>query len=179
MMNRTLLPVTVVLLLAILLALPSQAGVIRKGMSGALSGAALGSMVDGKKGAKTGAIIGGAVGVLGGAAEASQQQQQEEARKRQEAERQRAIQEQQQQEIEALKAQQAAAASNNAPEVSSTTILEIQKSLVRLGYDPGDINGKVGPATESAIRLYEAKFGLLETGRPSPELLKHMLRNGG
>jgi hypothetical protein len=179
MMNRTLLPVTIVLLLAALLSSMSQAGVIRKGMGGALSGAALGSLVDGKKGAKTGAIIGGAVGVLGGAAEASQQQQQEEARKRQEAERQRAIQEQQQQEIEALKAQQAAGADNAATDVSSTTVLEIQKSLLRLGYDPGDIDGNVGPATESAIRLYETKFGLLETGRPSPELLKHMLRNGG
>jgi peptidoglycan hydrolase-like protein with peptidoglycan-binding domain len=48
-----------------------------------------------------------------------------------------------------------------------------------MNIDPGEINGKMQPATENAIRLYEQKYNLLETGRPSQELLKHMLRNGG
>jgi peptidoglycan hydrolase-like protein with peptidoglycan-binding domain len=76
--------------------------------------------------------------------------------------------------MERLKQQQASQES-----FESGTVLEIQKSLMRMGFDPGDINGQMQPATENAIRLYEQKFGLLETGRPSQELLKHMLQNGG
>jgi hypothetical protein len=32
--------------------------------------------------------------------------------------------------------------------------------------------------TTAAIKAYQGKKGLLETGQPSQELLKHMIKNG-
>ena len=147
-----------------------QAQVLGRGFGGALGGAALGSLVGGRDGAQTGAIIGGVVGLAQGAKEKKQR----EAYARQQAERQRIQQAQQQAEMEHRQKQEA-----KVEQMDAATVLEIQKSLVRIGYDPGDINGKMQPSTENAIRLYEQKYGLLETGRPSQELLKHMLKNGG
>ncbi|MGB5357679.1 MAG: peptidoglycan-binding domain-containing protein, partial [Eudoraea sp.] len=125
-------------------------------------------------GAQTGAIIGGVVGLARGAKEKKQIEAQREANARQQAEREKIQKEQQVAEIERLKKQESAQ-----EEFEIGTVLEIQKSLMRMDFDPGDINGQMQPATENAIRLYEQQYGLLETGRPSQELLKHMLRNGG
>ena len=48
-----------------------------------------------------------------------------------------------------------------------------------MGYDPGPIDNQLNPKTVEAIREYEVKYSLLVTGRPSQELLKHMLQHGG
>lgn len=151
-----------------------QAQVLGRGFGGALGGAALGSLVGGRDGAQTGAIIGGVLGLAQGAKEKKQRAAQQEAYKRQQIERKRLEQEQQKAEMERRKTQ--AIEQNN---VDSGTILEVQKSLTRIGFDPGNIDGKMQAATENAIRLYQAKHKLLETGKPSQELLKHMLQNGG
>ena len=58
-------------------------------------------------------------------------------------------------------------------------VLETKKSLVRMGYDPGPIDKQLTPQTVEAIKEYEVKYSLLVTGRPSQELLKHMLQHGG
>ena len=148
-----------------------HAQVLGRGFGGALGGAVLGSLVGGREGAQAGAVIGGAVGLAKGAKEKKQKKAQREANARQQAEREKIEKEQQAAEIERLKKQ------DSAEEVFETgTVIEIQKSLMRMNFDPGDINGKMQPATENAIRLYEQKYNLLETGRPSQELLKHMLR---
>jgi hypothetical protein len=60
----------------------------------------------------------------------------------------------------------------------ATLLIEIQKSLIRLGFDPGAVDGKLSQETIEAIRQYQAK-GLLEDGNPSQPLLAHMLKNGG
>lgn len=151
-----------------------QAQVLGRAFGGALGGAALGSLVGGRDGAQTGAIIGGVAGLIKGSKEKKQQDAQRAAYARQQAERDRLEKEQHYKEVENLKKQEA-----TQEKVDATTILEIQKSLMRMNFDPGDINGELQPATENAIRLYEQKYNLLETGRPSQELLKHMLRNGG
>ena len=151
-----------------------QAQILGRAFGGALGGAALGSLVGGRDGAQTGAIIGGVVGLAKGAKQKKQMKAQEEAMARQQAERARIAKEQQTAEIKRLKKQE-----STQENFESGTVLEVQKSLMRMGFDPGDINGKMQPATENAIRLYEQQYGLLETGRPSQELLKHMLRNGG
>lgn len=151
-----------------------QAQVLGRGFGGAMGGAILGSLVGGEEGAQAGALIGGAIGLAEGVKEKSQIEAQREAHARQQAERQRIQQEQQRAEIERLKKQE-----NSEEKIDAGTVLEIQKSLVRMGFDPGDINGQMQTATENAIRLYEQKHNLLETGRPSQELLKHMLQNGG
>jgi len=151
-----------------------QAQVLGRGFGGALGGAALGSLVGGREGAQAGAVIGGIAGLARGAKEKKQIEAQKQAYARQQAERERIQREQQKAEMERRKKQEAEQESFEAG-----TVLEVQKSLVRLGFDPGEINGKMQPATENAIRLYEQKFSLLETGRPSQELLKHMLQHGG
>ena len=151
-----------------------HAQVLGRGFGGALGGAVLGSLVGGREGAQAGAVIGGAVGLAQGAKEKSQIKKQREAHARQQAEREKIEKEQQSAEIERLKKQE-----STEEKFETGTVLEIQKSLIRMGYDPGDINGQMQPATGNAIRLYEQKYDLLESGRPSQELLKHMLRNGG
>ena len=159
------------------LSLPVEAQeVLGRGFGGAMGGAILGSLVGGKKGAKTGAIIGGSVGVLRGVSEKSRKQAISEANKRQIAERQHIAMEQQQAEIERLKAQQASQAASGP---DATLVIEIQKCLIRLGFDPGGVDGRMSPSTVNAIKQYQAKMGLLEDGHASQVLLKHMLRNGG
>lgn len=151
-----------------------QAQVLGRGFGGALGGAALGSLVGGREGAQAGALIGGVVGLARGAKEKKQMEAQREAYARQQAERERLQKEQQEAEMEHLKEQQTAQ-----EQFESGTVLEIQKSLMRMGFDPGNIDGQMQPATQNAILLYQRKFNLLETGKPSQELLKHMLQNGG
>ena len=57
-------------------------------------------------------------------------------------------------------------------------VSEIQRSLIRLGYDPGPV-GTMNPQTTTAIKAYQGSKGLLETGHPTQELLKHMIKHGG
>ncbi|MDH4047275.1 MAG: peptidoglycan-binding protein [Gammaproteobacteria bacterium] len=138
---------------------------------GALGGAILGNMVGGRKAARTGAIIGGVVGMANSSGQRKRQQQQQE-----EAERRRAEWEAQQQaEVERIEQQRAAAPVAAANE---TLIVETQKSLIRLGYEPGPL-GQAGPELTGAVMLYQKSKGLLETGDVSQALLTHMLRNGG
>jgi outer membrane lipoprotein SlyB len=172
--QRNIIITTALILFGVLFQTTLQAQILGRGFGGALGGAALGSLVGGRDGAQTGAIIGGVVGLARGAKEKRQMEARREAYARQQAERERLQREQQQAEIERLKNQEAAQES-----FESGTVLEVQKSLMRMGFDPGNINGEMQTATENAIRLYENKYKLLETGKPSQELLKHMLQNGG
>jgi hypothetical protein len=42
----------------------------------------------------------------------------------------------------------------------------VQQRLRNLGYDCGEVDGKMGPITEGAIRAFQKKRGLNETGEP-------------
>lgn len=53
------------------------------------------------------------------------------------------------------------------PGLSRAQRLELQKLLNRNGFDVGEADGKVGPATRAGIKAAEAKHGLPVTGRPS------------
>jgi peptidoglycan hydrolase-like protein with peptidoglycan-binding domain len=70
-----------------------------------------------------------------------------------------------------------AAAAPPAAATNQTLIVETQKSLIRMGYDPGTL-GQAGPELTSAVFKYQRNKGLLETGELSQALLTHMLRNG-
>ena len=59
-----------------------------------------------------------------------------------------------------------------------TLMIETQKSLIRLGYETGEI-GRPGKLLTLAVMKYQQSKGLLETGELSQALLTHMLRNGG
>jgi hypothetical protein len=47
-----------------------------------------------------------------------------------------------------------------------TEISGIQARLDNLGFECGQINGKLGPETQEAIRLFQTKHGLNVTGEP-------------
>lgn len=53
------------------------------------------------------------------------------------------------------------------PGLSRAQRLELQKLLNRNGFDVGEADGKVGPATRAGIRKAEARYGMPVTGRPS------------
>lgn len=54
------------------------------------------------------------------------------------------------------------------------SIVDIQRSLKRMGYYDGAIDGIVGPQTRAAIRAYQADRGLRPTGRINNTLLRSM-----
>ena len=58
--------------------------------------------------------------------------------------------------------------------VSTKDVKKIQAGLSRLGYRPGPVDGKPGRKTTKAIRLYQRKHGLPETGNSTVALLAHI-----
>ncbi len=56
--------------------------------------------------------------------------------------------------------------------------LEVQEALVALGYEIGEIDGRIGPNTRKAIRVYQKEHGLAADGAATPSLLKHMRSTG-
>jgi hypothetical protein len=176
-MMKKLLIYSTVVLIAFSLFFPVMAGIFGRGFRGALGGAILGSLVGGRRGAQAGAVIGGGIGLIRGAQE---KKRQEEARaaafRRQQEERTRWAEKQKREEEERMRVTHE---QKQADDTRATLVIEIQKALVRVGIDPGEINGELSPATVNAIKLYQMKNNLLETGQPSQELLKHMLRHGG
>ena len=47
----------------------------------------------------------------------------------------------------------------------------VQQALKDKGHDPGDIDGKMGPKTQAALRDYQSKEGLKATGRVDAETM--------
>ena len=53
---------------------------------------------------------------------------------------------------------------------ASKYIMNIQKHLTELGFDPGIIDGKMGPNTRAAIRAFQKSIGRKPTGRATKQL---------
>ena len=60
----------------------------------------------------------------------------------------------------------------NDPGLSRAQRLELQKLLLRAGYDIGEADGKIGPVTTSAIKQVQEKNGMKPNGRPSMAVYK-------
>lgn len=160
------------LVFVFILSAPAQAGIFGEGLGGALQGAILGRMIDGRDGAAAGAVIGGLIGA--GVAASRDKKQKEQAA---EADRRQAEwAAQAQAEREKLSLQPVQAAPQQGP--PDTLVVETQESLIKLGFEPGDI-GSAGLALTDAVMAYQKQHGLLETGELSQALLAHMLQNGG
>lgn len=56
------------------------------------------------------------------------------------------------------------------------TVRDVQNGLARLGYNPGPVDGVLGPRTGDAIRSYQRDHGLLVDGKPTSELAAHINR---
>ncbi len=50
-------------------------------------------------------------------------------------------------------------------------IKDVQSRLRRAGFDPGPIDGRLGPRTKAALRQFQAASGLPVTGRVEHETL--------
>jgi len=50
----------------------------------------------------------------------------------------------------------------------------VQAGLTDLGYNPGPIDGVMGPQTRSAIRTYQRDHGLQVDGRATEGLARHI-----
>ena len=164
---------SVAVILIVLATYPAQAGIFGAGLGGALRGAIVGDLVDGRNGAAAGAVIGGLIGAGEATAREKKQKQQDDAAQQRKAEWEASQRAEQERILPQQKVAQAP--KENA---SQTMIVETQKSLIRLGYDPGEV-GIAGPALTGAVVEYQQSKGLPETGELSQALLTHMLRNGG
>ncbi len=65
----------------------------------------------------------------------------------------------------------APAAQTQAAPAMNPSVREAQAELGRRGFYDGPADGLMGPKTEAAIRAFEAKSGLQQTGQTSPQLL--------
>lgn len=54
----------------------------------------------------------------------------------------------------------------------------VQEALTAQGYDPGPVDGALGPQTRSAIRSYQTSNGLAVDGEVSRDLLANLLGLG-
>ncbi len=54
--------------------------------------------------------------------------------------------------------------SSNILRVSGVSGTEVQRALLRAGYDPGTIDGKLGKKTKSAVKSFQRKKGLTADG---------------
>lgn len=57
------------------------------------------------------------------------------------------------------------------PALSVEIVANLQTQLSEQGFDPGVVDGLMGPATRKAIRAFQAANGLLPDGHPSPQTL--------
>ena len=153
----------------------AYAGPVGSGIGGAIIGGILGDIVGGSSGAAFGAAIGAGVGATRG----ERRREADRARYRRDAQRsdwnrQRDL------EGERMRSRRSdsRASREGRPQVDPVLVSEIQRSLIRLGYDPGPV-GRMNQQTTAAIKDYEASKGLLVTGNLSQPLLQHMIRSGG
>lgn len=58
-------------------------------------------------------------------------------------------------------------------------VLLIQGQLKEQGFDPGPVDGFMGPRTRAAIRDYQRSYGLTVDGKPSRRLLERLGREPG
>ena len=164
------------------------AGPVGGGIGGAILGGIVGDIIGGSDGAAWGATIGAGVGISRGAKKQERRRQYESERnnwkrqRRMEEERMRYEREQAIREERYARRNQryVELAQPVAPAGGGDTALvsEIQRSLIRLGYDPGRV-GVMSVQTTAAVKGYQQSHGLLATGQLSHELLRHMIVNGG
>lgn len=59
---------------------------------------------------------------------------------------------------------------------SNADLMALQIQLRSLGYDPGEPDGRLGPATRSAVSLFQSANGLIPDGHLDPEVVRQINR---
>jgi peptidoglycan hydrolase-like protein with peptidoglycan-binding domain len=59
------------------------------------------------------------------------------------------------------------------------TVKQVQEQLKSAGFDPGPVDGKMGPQTQKALRDYQKSKGFKSTGRLDDETRSALLSGGG
>jgi hypothetical protein len=127
----------------------AQAQVVERGVQGGVAGAIIGGIIGGGRGVGTGAAIGAGVGLVAGAAERD------------------------------AYARAPYGYYPPPPPGGPNLVYSTQSSLARLGYNPGPIDGVMGPGTANAISQFQYANRLPVDGQPSPQLLNLMISQGG
>jgi peptidoglycan hydrolase-like protein with peptidoglycan-binding domain len=60
------------------------------------------------------------------------------------------------------------------PAYPRVQVAETQRLLAQLGFDPGPVDGAMGPRTTQAIRRFEVMVGLPTTGAPNDAVLAQL-----
>ena len=55
------------------------------------------------------------------------------------------------------------------PLLTGPDVLQVQRRLERLGFEPGPLDGEYGPATERAVRSFQASAGIAADGVVGPQ----------
>jgi membrane-bound lytic murein transglycosylase B len=55
--------------------------------------------------------------------------------------------------------------------LSRAHIERLQRRLAQLGFDPGPVDGLVGPGTRAALRSWQSSVGRIADGYPDPSTL--------
>jgi peptidoglycan hydrolase-like protein with peptidoglycan-binding domain len=56
--------------------------------------------------------------------------------------------------------------------LNRSQVQEMQRILSQKGFDPGDVDGYIGPDTQDAIREFQRSEGLAVTGNPDEQTLR-------
>ena len=143
----------------------SKADIFGGYIDGAIGGAIIGGIIDGSEGAWDGAIVGGAIGAIDGAY--------------QEGRRDRYYPRYRDRYIYTTPRRQQAPAPRGQTMTSKQLVYEVQRSLRRLGYNPGPADGIAGSATARAVQAYKRDNGLPQDNTINTALLNHMRQRGG
>jgi len=57
------------------------------------------------------------------------------------------------------------------PDLDQDSIRIVQSALINKGFDPGPIDGSVGPRTRQAVRSFQDRYGMKANGEISNQLL--------
>ncbi len=57
---------------------------------------------------------------------------------------------------------------------SNDDLMALQSQLKTLGYDPGEPDGRLGPATRAAVSLFQADNGLIPDGHLEPVVVEQI-----
>lgn len=58
--------------------------------------------------------------------------------------------------------------------VTPADVRSAQQGLSRMGFDPGPVDGVIGPRTRAAVERYQRSVGLQPTGSLTPELIDRL-----